>query len=185
MKTLRATLARFVGLFRRKQREAEMNEELRAHLEGLIERNLAAGMSPEEARYAALREFGGVEQIKERARDERRSVWGEHLLQDLRYAFRALRKNPVLTTVAVLSLAIGTGANIAMFGWFEEMVFRPLPVAKPGELILLGWHPTAREGRPLKGDAGEMDPGDMDAASGQPARRVFSWTAFERIRESA
>ncbi len=70
-----------------------MNDELRAHLDALIERNVAAGMSCEDARYTALREFGGVEQIKERARDERRSTWCEHLLQDLRYAIRQVRKS--------------------------------------------------------------------------------------------
>jgi hypothetical protein len=75
MKTVRAMLVRLAGLFRRKQLESEMNEELRAHFDALIERNLAAGMSLDEARHAALRTFGGVAQIAERARDERRSAW--------------------------------------------------------------------------------------------------------------
>ena len=79
-------LVRFAGLFRRKQRESEMKEELRAHLDALIERNVVAGMTHELARVAALRAFGGVEQIKERSRDERRSMWGEQVYQDIRYA---------------------------------------------------------------------------------------------------
>src|SRR5688572_24277663 len=91
---VRSALHRLRGLLRRRTLETEMNAELRAHLDGLIERNVAAGMAPDEARYAALREFGGVAQIAERARDERRSAWGEHVMQDLRYAVRQLRKTP-------------------------------------------------------------------------------------------
>jgi len=71
-----------------------MIAELRAHVDALAERKVAAGLSPDEARYAALRAFGRLAQIAERARDERRSAWGEHLLQDLRYAVRQLRKAP-------------------------------------------------------------------------------------------
>jgi macrolide transport system ATP-binding/permease protein len=127
MKTLRAMFVRLVGLFRRQRHEAEMNEELRGHLDGLIERNVAAGMSPDEARYAALRAFGGVAQIAERARDERRSAWGDHWLQDLRYAIRQLRKNPGFTTVVVLSLAFGIGTNVAIFSLIDDRLLKMLP----------------------------------------------------------
>src|SRR3954453_8673352 len=115
MKTLRAAFVRFAGLFRRKQHEAEMSEELRAHLDGLIDRNLAAGMSPTEARQAALRTFGGVEQIKERARDERRSAWVEQLWQDLRYAVRQLETNRTFTMVVVVTLGLAIGVNSVTF----------------------------------------------------------------------
>jgi predicted permease len=137
MKTLRAMFVRFAGLFRRKRHEAEMNDELRAHLEGLIDRNVAAGMSPEEARYAALRAFGGVEQIKERARDRLRLMWLENLIRDAGFAVRTLRKCPGFTSIVVLTLALGLGVNTALFTWFNAIAFRPLPVPDPEQLVTL------------------------------------------------
>jgi predicted permease len=140
MKTLRAMLARFAGLFRRSQQEADMNEEMRAHVDGLIERNLAAGMSPDDARYAALRTFGGVAQIAERARDERRSAWVENIFQDLRYAARALRKSPSFTVTAVLTLAFGIGVNAALFTIYNAVALHSLPVRNPAELVTFTNH---------------------------------------------
>ncbi|HUR58358.1 MAG TPA: ADOP family duplicated permease [Opitutaceae bacterium] len=126
MNRLRGILHRFGGLFGCRRLESEMNEEMRAHLDGLIERNLAAGMSPDEARYAALRTFGGVEQIAERARDERRSPWGEHLWQDLRYAARQWRKTPGFTAVVVVTLGLAIGVNSATFSFLRDFFLRPL-----------------------------------------------------------
>ena len=137
-------VTRVAGLFRRQQHEAEMSEELRAHLEALTQRNVAAGMSPEAARFAALRTFGGVEQIKERARDERRSAWGEHLLQDVRYALRQLRKAPGFALVIVLSLAFGIGASTATFGVLNEVLLKSLAVRSPEELVRFRWHAGPR-----------------------------------------
>lgn len=114
------------GLFRRRALESEMSEELHAHLDALTERNVAAGMAPDEARYAALRTFGGAAQIAERARDERRSVWGEQLLQDLRYAARQLRKTPGFTAVVVVTLGLAIGVNSATFSFLRDFFLRPL-----------------------------------------------------------
>ncbi len=112
-----------------------MNEELRAHLDALIERNLAAGMSREEARNAAHRAFGGFAQMQEQCRDERRFVWLEQLVQDLRYAVRALRKTPAFSLAAILTLTFGIGATTTMFTLVDTILWRPLPYAEPQRLV--------------------------------------------------
>src|SRR5688500_11652680 len=106
MSRFRAFLFRLRGLVRGRTIEAEMNAELQAHLEGLIARNLAAGMSPEDARHAALRAFGGVAQIAERARDERRSTRIDQLIQDGRFAFRAMVRARGFTVGLVSTLTL-------------------------------------------------------------------------------
>ncbi|MEO7411913.1 MAG: permease prefix domain 1-containing protein, partial [Opitutaceae bacterium] len=98
---------RFAALFRRKQLDADMAEEMRLHLERRVEENVANGMSPEEARYAALRAFGGVEQAKELAREQRGWRWLEQLTQDFRNAVRQISKSPRFSAVVILILALG------------------------------------------------------------------------------
>jgi len=122
-------------LFRRKRFEADMAEELQAHLEMQAAANRAAGMDADEARYAARRQFGGLDQIKEIARAQRAGVWLEQLLQDVRYATRALRKNPGFTAVVVLTLALGIGLNTVAFSFYHTLVGKPLPVRSPGEIL--------------------------------------------------
>lgn len=130
---------RLRALFSRNHLESELAEELGFHIEREIEKNIAQGMSREKARQAAYRSFGGIERFKEESRDARRIRWIENLWQDLRYGIRMMRKAPVFTTVAVLSLAIGIGANAALFSVVDAVLLKTLAVEQPERLVLFEW----------------------------------------------
>src|SRR5713101_1576525 len=156
-----------VSFWRRKKREAELDEEVRSHLEMAARERVERGDTAKEAEHAAQREFGKVGLVKEVTRN----VWGWRWLRDFaddaRYGLRMLRKNPGFTAVAVLTLALGIGANTAIFTVINAVMLRALPVQHPEQLVAVG------------------DPARVYSwGTGTPRTDVFSYPLYHEIRDN-
>jgi predicted permease len=166
---LRRFLARLITVFRPNRAEDELARETAAHLALLEEEFQRRGRTPDEARAAARRAFGGVEQMKERHRDARSFVWLDDARRDVQYATRTLRQTPGFTAVAILTLALGIGANVTIFTLLDAVVLKPLPVPAANELV--AFYENGPEGTP-----------DPTGGSGRYLR--FSYPRFERLQEA-
>jgi macrolide transport system ATP-binding/permease protein len=153
---------RLRSFFHPNQVDQEMQEELREHLEQQIKENIAKGMSPGEARRSAILAMGGISQIEQQCRDARGGTVLDDLMQDLRYGFRQLLRSPGFSTLAIMCLTLGIGANAAVFSWLEGILFRPYPaVAHQERLFALAG--TAR---------------------GETGATELSWPDFQDLRRS-
>ena len=123
----------------RKRHLSDLESDIQNHIDIETQDNIARGMSPQEARYAAMRKFGNVTRVMEDTREVWAIRWLDHLMQDLRFAFRGIRKSPLFATVVVLTLALGIGANTAIFTIIDAVMLRTIPVSNPQQLVMFNW----------------------------------------------
>ena len=164
---------------RRKRMLEELDQDIRDHIERETQDNIDRGMPTEEARYAAMRKFGNVTRVKEDTREVWSFVWLEQLWQDMHFGLRMLRKSPGFAAVAILTLALGMGANTAIFSLIDAVMLRALPVENPSELVLLKW--SAHNAPNIRGymTAGDC-PTDLRPGAANPSGCSFSFTGSVR-----
>jgi len=183
MRWVKSATQRLRSLFRKNVMESELDEEVRFHVERQAAENVAAGMTPEEARRAAIREFGGVEQVKEECRDERRVNRIETFGADLRYGFRGLRKSPGFAVVSVLTLALGIGANTAVFSMVNALLLHPYNFHDLDTLVRVWEDRGIDEGY----DARRIAPADADDLRGGTqvfaSMTTFGWRNFNLSKD--
>jgi ABC-type antimicrobial peptide transport system permease subunit len=169
-------LKRLLG---RTRLERELDKELAYHIERRISELLTAGIDDAEAERQARLEFGGADQIKETCRDARGTRWVEDLIQDCRYAFRTMASNKTFSILAILSLALGIGANTAIFSFMDSILLRSLPVADPQSLVTLSWHTRQAERHGMNHHYDSYKEANSGFTSG-----VFAYLAFELFQKS-
>jgi hypothetical protein len=162
IKKLRALWLRTLGLLRTRRADDDFAAELESHVAMHTEDGIRAGLSTEEAKRQALIKLGGVEQARQAYRERRTLPWVENALRDMRYAMRTLRREPVVTAVAVISIALGLGANATIFSMVSRFVLRPAPVGEPATLLTI--HTTHRTN------------GDINS---------FPWPLYRDVRDDA
>jgi macrolide transport system ATP-binding/permease protein len=173
-------LRKLAWLFRRTSREEDLQAELRFHMEETAEERRFEGVSPEDAEMSARRDLGSLALVEENTRATWTWIWFEQLGQDLRYASRTLIQNPVFTLMAVLSLALGIGANTAIYSFLDVLLLRSLPVADPQRLAVLNWHNKSDRNTVFHGGSGSV----YDDSKYGFASRIFPYPAFEIFQKS-
>jgi hypothetical protein len=180
---MRSFFRKLAWLTQRSGKETELREELEFHLAEEANEREAEGLPKEEARWAAHRELGNLTLVKENTR----AMWGltflEQLFQDLRYAVRTMLHNRVFSVLALLSLALGVGANTVIYSFMDSILLRTLPVANPESLVLLNWHSKEPAGvRPNHVMHG-MDGSTWTEGNGMSSG-IFPFGTFELLREN-
>jgi predicted permease len=179
-------LSRF---FFRARAERDLDRELAYHLDRQVSDLIAQGLDPAEAVRQARLTFGGREQIKEAARDVRGTRWVEDFFRDCRHGLRLLRRTPAFTTVAVVSLALGIGANTAIFSLIDSIMLRSLPVTDPASLVTMNWRSRPFTFPSRNGVAGsefvmrDLEEGPLYRESTGVTAGVFPYPAFERLHQ--
>jgi putative ABC transport system permease protein len=156
MDRIRILLSRIAAFFGKQKLDGDLDEELRSHIDLAVEENLKHGMTPQQARTAAFREFGGVTQTKEDYRMQRGLPLLETLAKDLRFGMRQLVKSPAFALTAILTLALGIGATTAIFSVVKAVLLAPLPYKDPGRIVAVWTTNAAQGGEPLPSTAGDF-----------------------------